>query len=91
MAIDNLIALPVVEWSKLTVIELLQKFESATANDLSLQPRRQMSIYPSPMVDDTVTANYVEKNAQRNQKKKNACLLSFQKYWLLLKTVLSFV
>ena len=76
--IDNLIALPVDEWSKLTVIELLQKFENATANVLSLQPRRQVS-NPSYMVDDTVTANYVEKNAQRNQKKKMPACYHFKK------------
>ena len=68
--IDNLIALPIDEWSKLTVIDLLQKFETASANDFSLQPRRVMSLYPAPPVDDTVLANYATQQAQRNQQPK---------------------
>jgi hypothetical protein len=68
--IDNLVALPVNEWGGMSINELLKKFESANANDIALQPRRNVSTSVTSSLDDTVQANYIEKSAQKNQKEK---------------------
>ena len=52
--IDGMIALPVNEWSTITVNQLISKLEAATANDLSMVPKRSTV----STADDTVSANY---------------------------------
>ena len=63
--IDNIITLPLADWSTMKVGQLLQRLESATANDLSLVPRRGVS-YQST-AEDIVVANYATGNLKKSQ------------------------
>jgi hypothetical protein len=66
--IDAMIALPIDEWSVITVHQLIAKLEAATANDLSLVPKRTTV---QGVIDDTVTANYASSTASANKSKQS--------------------
>ena len=64
--IDALVILPVQEWAAMSLVVLLQKLESAQANDLSLVPRRG---HHHIVADDAVAANFLSKPNKNVQKK----------------------
>ena len=69
--IDALVILPVEKWASMSLNELLQKLESAQANDLSLVPRRappQHQSYSS--MDENVSVNFVSGNFQKQKSEK---------------------
>ena len=69
--IDALVILPVETWASMSLDELLQKLESAQANDLSLVPRRPPSQHQTySSIDENVSANFVSSNFQ-NKNVKN--------------------